>query len=250
MTQYKALVFDLDGTATATKFESLPSSAIIEAVQKAKEKVFVSVATGRQYAGALRIINTLNITNPSIFYGGSQIVKPLTNEVLWKQEIPVDTVKKILDIGKNYPYKFIFSGSYERFLPTERKATSSESIIYIMDVEKENIQAILSELNKIELIAANKTNSWKDGCQDIHITHRDATKKNAMHHLLEILGVNKQEVIVIGDSSNDLPLFENGGLKVAMGNGTPDIKAKADFITLDLQHDGLAYAIEKFILNS
>jgi len=62
------------------------------------------------------------------------------------------------------------------------------------------------------------------------------------------LNLKKENVIAVGDSGNDIPLFESAGLKVAMGNSTEDLKSKADFVTKNVENDGLAYVIEKYIL--
>jgi len=54
--------------------------------------------------------------------------------------------------------------------------------------------------------------------------------------------------MVVGDSGNDLPLFERAGLKIAMGNGTKELKKRADWIAPTQEEDGLAVAIRKYIL--
>ena len=55
--------------------------------------------------------------------------------------------------------------------------------------------------------------------------------------------------MVVGDGNNDLPLFELAGWKVAMGNGADVLKEAADWIAPSVDEDGLAVAIERFILN-
>lgn len=61
-------------------------------------------------------------------------------------------------------------------------------------------------------------------------------------------GVALDEVAVIGDMSNDLPMFEVGGLAIAMGNGAPEVKQQAHVVTLSNEEDGVANAIERFVL--
>ena len=51
-----------------------------------------------------------------------------------------------------------------------------------------------------------------------------------------------------GDGWNDLPMLKFAGLGVAMGNAQPEVKAAADYITADNEHDGVGLAVEKFIL--
>ena len=55
--------------------------------------------------------------------------------------------------------------------------------------------------------------------------------------------------VVIGDGGNDVPMFECGGYKIAMGNADNIIKEKADLITDTNNNDGVAKAIKKIIFN-
>lgn len=66
--------------------------------------------------------------------------------------------------------------------------------------------------------------------------------------LAERLGLALDEVMAVGDSGNDLTMLEAAGLGVAMGNATEEIKQAADVITADNNHDGVAEAIEKYVL--
>lgn len=65
-----------------------------------------------------------------------------------------------------------------------------------------------------------------------------------------MIDIKKDEIIGVGDGYNDLALFEAVGLKVAMGNGVEELKAKADYITKHVDKDGLADVIEKFVLSA
>ena len=66
---------------------------------------------------------------------------------------------------------------------------------------------------------------------------------NSLH-----LGILLTEVITIGDGMNDIPLLPLAGLGIAMGNAPAEVKAAADYTTLDVEHGGLAEAIRKFLL--
>ena len=54
--------------------------------------------------------------------------------------------------------------------------------------------------------------------------------------------------MAIGDGDNDLSMIKYAGCSVAMENAIADLKAEASFITKDCDEDGVAYAIEKFVL--
>ena len=82
---------------------------------------------------------------------------------------------------------------------------------------------------------------------DIHVTHEHGTKRYGVERLIEMLDIHKDNVIAIGDSHNDLPLFEAAGLKIVMGNAPEEVKLIADFVTATLDEDGVAVAIEKYL---
>ena len=76
-----------------------------------------------------------------------------------------------------------------------------------------------------------------------------SSKGNAVAKLAKSLNLSPEEVMCIGDSENDLSMIEFAGLGVAMGNGLDLLKDAADYITDTNNNDGVAKAIENFVLN-
>lgn len=242
------LVFDLDGTAIPNDPLGKPSPRVIAAVKAAQAKVITSIATGRVFGNSEYIFQTLNITSPSILSGGTQVFDPSLKKVLWEKAIPQAIAQQIIEISKPYPYSMYVSDSLETQLPSQIKIDHDERVLYLMTVAPADAEKIVSQLNNLTNIAAHAVKSWTPGHFDLHITHSQATKRNAMHELMKILQVNGGEVMVVGDSNNDLPLFESAGLKIAMGNGSEALKKQADWVAPSVDEDGLAVAIEKYLL--
>ena len=76
----------------------------------------------------------------------------------------------------------------------------------------------------------------------------DVSKGKALEALASYLGIALTEVIAIGDGGNDISLLSKVGLAIAMGNAVNEVKAVADYVTLDVDHNGVAEAINKFLL--
>jgi hypothetical protein len=74
-------------------------------------------------------------------------------------------------------------------------------------------------------------------------------KGRALGYLAGSMGISANEVLAIGDSMNDVDMLEYAGIGVAMGNANEKVKAVADFITLLNTEDGVAFAVEKFVLD-
>ena len=73
-------------------------------------------------------------------------------------------------------------------------------------------------------------------------------KGEGVRHLARLLGLEKQKIAVFGDFLNDIPLFDQAGLPIAMGNGDEITKAHALAITASNDEDGVARAIRRYIL--
>jgi hypothetical protein len=245
---YKAIIFDLDGTAIPNKKDGMPSQHLIELVQELKGKVFVCAATGRPFYNCRHILKSLRLTSPCVIFGGTQIIDPVSGKVLWEKLLPGETVEKIVDVAKPFDYKLFISNEVSSSSALEKIVKGPEYIVYIMTVGKTDTDVLLNRLAEIPDVSAHSVPSWTKDHFDIHITHREATKKHALERLLGMLKVNKQEVIGFGDGNNDLPIFEVVGYKVAMGNGSQDLKDLADLIAPSAEEDGLARVLEKLVV--
>ena len=83
---------------------------------------------------------------------------------------------------------------------------------------------------------------------NLEINARGVTKGRGLLVLAETLGLSRSQVMACGDSGNDLTMIQNAGLGVAMANATPEVLAAADFVTASNNEDGVAKAIERFVL--
>jgi len=111
-----------------------------------------------------------------------------------------------------------------------------------------------AKANKLQQAFADRLHiswAWTPAYPDAHflnIVAPEVSKGKALEALASHLGVPLSEVIAVGDGSNDLALLTTAGFAVAMENAPDEIKAVADYVTLDVEHSGLAAVIEKFVL--
>lgn len=87
--------------------------------------------------------------------------------------------------------------------------------------------------------------SWND---NFEVMRNGSTKGDAVRYLANYFGIDKEEVMCIGDSENDLSMIKYAGTGIAMGNASEDIKSVADYVTDTNVNDGVAKAINKFVL--
>lgn len=96
----------------------------------------------------------------------------------------------------------------------------------------------------------------KSGTEDVSIqyfytevTNKNVNKWSAIEFLLNMLNINKKDVLAIGDNMNDIEMIQNAGLGVVMGNSNPKMKEIADEIVSDNNSEGVLEAFNKFILD-
>ncbi len=82
----------------------------------------------------------------------------------------------------------------------------------------------------------------------LDITHPLGNKGEALSTIAKLLAVPLAEIAVIGDGHNDVAMFEGGGLSIAMGNASPEVRQAADFVTGSNRDDGFAQAVDRIIL--
>jgi hydroxymethylpyrimidine pyrophosphatase-like HAD family hydrolase len=82
----------------------------------------------------------------------------------------------------------------------------------------------------------------------VNITDKDASKSHALHILQDMFSVTSAETIAMGDGNNDLPLFEASGLKVAVDNASPLLKAAADIIVPSFHEHGMLQVINDHLI--
>ena len=69
------------------------------------------------------------------------------------------------------------------------------------------------------------------------------SKASGIRFLADALGVDMAQTVAVGDSSNDIPMLECAGVSIAMGNATDDVKALADYVTTDVEENGIENAL-------
>ena len=101
-------------------------------------------------------------------------------------------------------------------------------------------QAVAQQFPDVEITTSIEKN--------LELNAPGVNKGTGLMMLARRLGLRPDQVMACGDSGNDLEMIRRAGLGVAMGNSTRPVLEAADYVTLDNNHDGVAAAIEKFVL--
>lgn len=140
------------------------------------------------------------------------------------------------------------------------KKTQNEKFlkITICDENKTIFNSVIRKLKKVSNIhildvCHMSRKIIKQGTEDIAIEYyyteislKDVNKWNAIKYLINKLGIEKEEVIAIGDNINDKEMIQNAGVGIAMGQSTPRVIELADYVTESNENEGVKLAIEKY----
>lgn len=264
----KLLVLDIDGTLLNKEFKI--SDEVKNAVKKAIDKgVKVVIATGRMFSATIPIAVEMGLTTPLITYHGSLIKEFYNSEdILLHRTIPTDIAKKvvqdlrIMDCQTNLSVDDVLIAEVEKPVLKEylrrRKINYKkvDSFDLLGDFSPTKINVIGEDPDRIteirDALRAKYSESLyiaKSTAVFCEIIDKSVSKGNAILFLAQKWGIKPSEIMAIGDQDNDREMLRVAGLGVAMGNSTKGLKEIADYITGTVDENGVAQAIEKFILN-
>lgn len=270
----KMVAFDMDGTLVDS--EKRISDFTWEILGKAaKQGVVVLPATGRPLVGVPKELKDFPGIDYAVTANGARVVNVKTGETVFESSISVEKALEILDVFDDYDCHkevFIDGASFankdsqshlEDYYRQESMAEYTRSTRIFVDSVREKaikcgktldkVQAFFhldedfklakERLDKIEGVVATTAmgNNWE--------VNREGTDKgNALLGLGKILGISKDEIMACGDGMNDYEMIKKVGFGVVMENGAEELKKIADYITVTNDEDGVAKAIQKFVL--
>ncbi|AFQ46324.1 Cof-type HAD-IIB family hydrolase [Desulfosporosinus meridiei] len=264
----RLVAMDLDDTLLREDWTISPR--VVKTIQKAQAQgVKVTIATGRMPISARPYAEQLELDVPIITYHGAMIQQVISGEILFRRVIPSPLASKIIqDLYKRGFYAQIYlknrviaqtlnewSQEYARIASVHIEETDLSNLL---NQEPEGVEKILviAEETALGNLAPLLLESYgervhitKSKPHFMEITEGTVNKGVALDALAKRYGIAQQEVMAIGDSFNDLEMILYAGLGVAMGNARSEIKEKADFVTFTNEEDGVAEAIERFVLN-
>lgn len=261
----KMIATDIDGTIV--KWGSEISPAVKNCINEVqKNGVKVVLVTGRMHCSTVQVAKLLNLQTPIISYQGG-LIKDFNGKTLYENNLPSNYAKEIIKWGrKNHIHLNLYLDDklyVEEDNDIVKYYTDGKFIDYTVcsfdDLKIENVNKILA----IDLQNPDKVTGWvkelKEKYPDLYIVKSTpffceigsgkAKKSLGVKFLSEMWNIEPEDVLTIGDQNNDIDLVKCGGIGVAMGNATPELKACADYITDTVENDGFAKAVEKFVQN-
>lgn len=259
---------DLDGTLLQPNHQVSPKTVAL--LHQAQQRdVRIVIATTRNLYFVRELCTLLNLADPVICSNGAQILGAPFGEEWASYTIPMKLALTIAEIADAHNWAIsstIGETKYVRQQPGQSLGPLTPNVTVVSS----NVAGIVGPPLRILLWHPDAIIFFSHFCRtaakaECHTeTYYDATgqvqsfgifpaaanKGAALALVLHHLQLAPAAVLAIGDNDNDIPLFTQAGLKVAMGNGTAALKQHADVIAPDHEHDGVAWAIEQFVLSA
>jgi hypothetical protein len=262
--QIQLIAMDVDGTLLDDDKFIAPGAA--EAIQAVKARgVMVALVTGRNKPTLRWILDELDLWGPFIGSGGAYVADLSTGKIIEQHTLPMEDVHQLIVMARKH-HLFMFVDHAEWML-CELEPVQYREIKrlhkYAWQVVPDLLAAIpepplkalvLGDHEKLEEIKKY----FETNHRPVHLAFtantsmdmvsQDVNKGHALTVLAGYLNIPLNKIAVIGDYDNDLEMFHIAGVSVAMGNAPEIVKRTATFIAPNNNEGGLAWALNKIIL--
>lgn len=264
----KLLAVDMDGTCLDSR--SKMSEKNVNALKKAAEKgIIVVPTTGRNLNCIPYRLKSECFYRYVITSNGACVIDKKIGKNIFSSFIPFNTAAELLSSCRHQGFgitaqlenDYYLQGKLLSLVGRLYYGKDSDNSLCVKNLE-EFIRNRGSDIEEIQLYflhpkakeRAEKILSNYNGFSAayssiyVEIFNHNASKGIALSNLSDYLGIKKDEVACIGDGENDLTMFSASGMKFAMGNAVDILKEKSDHVLPDNNHNGVAFAIENYIL--
>ncbi len=255
----KAIFFDIDGTLVSLKTKVYSPSAK-RALELLREKgIRLLVATGRSKFEIEGEHLLEGLTFDGILTNNGQDGYDADGSLLFGSPIHPDDAAAVIDWSLTNDVACWVVTARESILSHVNSRvedamveihTKTPPIGDVRRAAREPVYKIVLFLTPEEmarpmaLMPHSRKTQWFDCGFDI--IARDGGKGTAVAEICRRYGLAREETMAFGDGQNDIDMLKAAGIGVAMGNAPEEVKAAADYVTEDVDEDGLWKALEHF----
>src|SRR5699024_905101 len=283
--EMKLITIDLDGTLLDE--DSTISEENIKAIHQAQNAGHITaVFTGRSVGDVQEILRRANLDCPisagngGKMYNGEKLIEELAlstdivrevDQILEGKQIYYELFSEdglLIDRNKT---EFLYEEIGQYYGEEEKSAAWTTNIIETqmqqygiipisdflsIDLSHQSVYKIMVlcfDLEKLahlrkELSKKVEVSLTTSGNEKLEISHADASKGNSLKMMADYFNVPLENTVAIGDSMNDYPMFQEAAISIAMANAREQVKEISTYMTKSNVDNGVAYAIENYIL--
>ncbi|MDO5376398.1 MAG: Cof-type HAD-IIB family hydrolase [Staphylococcus rostri] len=262
------IALDCDGTLVNDqgRITEQTQQALITAQERG---IKVALVSGRPRTGFHYEIDVLQLKQHHGLigaYNGGLVLDVTTEEAQYKKGISVNEARTFLTAIQHFNFTYIVDydgvlytntpdNQYVKhestahrlelvYAPKLHETIDFSPVKILLTQDPDYIDSIATDIQKL---CGETLNTIRSTPFYLEITAQGVNKSNALDHICKATGIRKQDVVAFGDQLNDMEMIRDAGIGVAMGNATPEIKAIADIVTHDNNHDGIAAVVKQIL---
>ena len=260
MKRVRLIALDMDGTLLLSDHQTVPQRNI-DAIRRADAAgIRVCICTGRMIEDASDFVKRLNLPCMLIACNGTRISDaPLPEgRILYRRSLEPEDAKRAIDLLM--PYHIMMNGFEDgrvttiAFAPGQHYHVAKRALVDVCYGEEAMYAAAERGIMKLYLAedgcdgaAVPHLQMTKSAPGNIEITPENAGKGMALAYLAQYLGLEREQVMAMGDAENDLSMLEYAEHSVAMANASDEVKATCRYQTASNDDCGVAEMIDRVL---
>jgi Cof subfamily protein (haloacid dehalogenase superfamily) len=259
------IAVDLDGTLVEPRQAVRP--APLNAIKRALAAgIKFTIVTGRMIVAARPFADALGLDGPIVCYQGAVIADARTGTIIRETPLPNAVALRVYEVAKAHGYHVQFYRDdrfyveqYNEYAKLYARTAGTEPIVVPslpdafagQDSTKVNIVTdptrTPAALALMQATVGTEAYVTRSNPEFVEMLSPDVDKGKALREVAAHYGIPMDRVAAIGDSYNDLPLLRAAAFGIAMGSAPDELKAEARAVVGDVEHDGVAEAIDRFV---
>lgn len=263
----RLVVADVDGTLVTPDKELTPRArAAVRAVLDAG--IAFTITSGRPPRGMTMLIEALQLRDPVAAFNGGLLVRPDLSAIQ-ERLIPRDIVPSVIDIlSRGALDVWVYTDADWRIPSRHAPHVDREEwtvkfapivvssfddvydrLVKIVGVSDDR-DAMARALDEVRRVCGQQVSAALSQPYYLDVTHPLANKGEVVTSLSALLQIPSPQIATIGDMPNDVLMFAQSGISIAMGNASPEVQRSARFVTKANTEDGFALAMQRFVLSA
>lgn len=246
----KLLLFDLDGTLLQTD-KTISKQTMQKLENCRKQGIMIGVSTSRSEKNSMEFIAELN---PDVVISSAGALVKFNGTYIYKAEFSVEETRDLIKIARNICGSECeitidtIDGHYWNYKIDPKQLDKSWGDSIYTDFTEFEMPSLKMCVEIFDESAAKVLQKKLPECDCVRFsdgywykfTKKTATKENAILHMCQACEITTDDIIAFGDNYADIGMLKLCGIGVAMGNAIDEVKAIADCVIGDNDHDGIA----------
>jgi len=267
LSKIRLLVVDVDGTLIGNS--GVPTPRVRDAIGEAQVAgLRIALCSGRPLASCGPIARSLRLSGPHVVFNGALVKDPDQPRTVLQKPLPPAALDRLIELGREEDLCLELYTEDTHFVERDWRESRLHAVSIRVTYRIASFDGFFGrhDIIKAQIITSderNRTATRKlaeefagelgfsiaipmapcEGMECVNVVDPSVSKGAAVRALIEYYGLSREQVAGVGDAKNDLPMFDEVGLRIAMGNADPQVKAVADVVCGDVEDDGLANAI-------